>query len=291
VQSLCGAVVELSWWCQASRVLDVVCGFNTPSGRRSRQNRWPSKVGCGQPHSECHTRLGNADAQMVDMLVRQGRQVLLQGLQDNSRAHAFAQTGTRAAAPRVVLASSSRNRSPGYVAREVIGRARKGRSQALGSVESMGCFNSKEASPGGASSSVSKPAPKHHHAGGHMKPKPAAPDAMLAKTFEYIQQLGKGGTGDTGLFKDLQSGEEVAIKLIRRPLPKVIMPNILREVTVSLALLLSLYDLLGRARGRCSGARSILLPGTVPWQRRRARALGETTVYGSRLFGTCHSAG
>lgn len=108
----------------------------------------------------------------------------------------------------------------------------------------MGCFNSKEASPGGASSSASRPAPKHHHGGGHMKPKPAAPDAMLAKSFEYIQQLGKGGTGDTGLFKDLQSGEEVAIKLIKRPLPKVIMPNILREVTVSLALLLSLYDLL-----------------------------------------------
>jgi serine/threonine-protein kinase SRK2 len=55
---------------------------------------------------------------------------------------------------------------------------------------------------------------------------------MLAKSFEYIQQLGKGGTGDTGLFKDLQSGEEVAIKLIKRPLPKVIMPNILREVTI-----------------------------------------------------------
>lgn len=57
---------------------------------------------------------------------------------------------------------------------------------------------------------------------------------MLAKSFEYIQQLGKGGTGDTGLFKDLQSGQEVAIKLIKRPLPKVIMPNILREVTVGL---------------------------------------------------------
>lgn len=55
---------------------------------------------------------------------------------------------------------------------------------------------------------------------------------MLAKSFDYIQQLGKGGTGDTGLFKDLQSGQEVAIKLIKRPLPKVIMPNILREVTI-----------------------------------------------------------
>lgn len=68
--------------------------------------------------------------------------------------------------------------------------------------------------------------------GGVLKPKAAAPDPMLAKTHEYIKQLGKGGTGDTGLFKDLSTGEEVAIKLIKRPLPKVIMPNILREVTI-----------------------------------------------------------
>ena len=73
----------------------------------------------------------------------------------------------------------------------------------------------------------------HHGTPGHSRPKPSAPDAVLAKYFEYVQQLGKGGTGDTGLFKDLSSGEEVAIKLIKRPLPKVIMPNILREVTVS----------------------------------------------------------
>ena len=98
----------------------------------------------------------------------------------------------------------------------------------------MGCFNSKEAGPTQSSGKSTKPAANHHHGGGHSKPKPAAPDAMLAKSFEYIQQLGKGGTGDTGLFKDLQSGQEVAIKLIKRPLPKVIMPNILREVTVGL---------------------------------------------------------
>ena len=96
----------------------------------------------------------------------------------------------------------------------------------------MGCLSSKEASAGQGGGSSSTPAAKPHHGGGHTKPKPAAPDALLAKSFEYIQQLGKGGTGDTGLFKDLQSGEEVAIKLIKRPLPKVIMPNILREVTV-----------------------------------------------------------
>lgn len=120
--------------------------------------------------------------------------------------------------------------SPGAVAREVSPQARPlvGRW----GLHPMGCFNSKEAGAGNASSGSSRPAAQHKHGGGHAKPKPAAPDAMLAKSFEYIQQLGKGGTGDTGLFKDLQSGEEVAIKLIKRPLPKVIMPNILREVTV-----------------------------------------------------------
>ncbi len=48
-----------------------------------------------------------------------------------------------------------------------------------------------------------------------------------------------GGTGDTGLFKDTRGGPDVAIKLIRRPLPKVIMPNILREVTVRDAAILT----------------------------------------------------
>lgn len=99
----------------------------------------------------------------------------------------------------------------------------------------MGCFNSKEAGPAQSASKASRPGANYpnHPGRGHSKPKPPAPDSMLAKSFEYVQQLGKGGTGDTGLFKDLHSGEEVAIKLIKRPLPKVIMPNILREVTVS----------------------------------------------------------
>ncbi len=47
-----------------------------------------------------------------------------------------------------------------------------------------------------------------------------------------MKHLGKGGTGDTWLFKDLKTGEPVAIKFIRRPLPKVLVQNILREFTV-----------------------------------------------------------
>jgi serine/threonine-protein kinase SRK2 len=43
-----------------------------------------------------------------------------------------------------------------------------------------------------------------------------------------------GGTGEAYLYKDKERGEMVAIKLIRRPLPKVIQPNILREIMVRL---------------------------------------------------------
>ena len=44
---------------------------------------------------------------------------------------------------------------------------------------------------------------------------------------------GQGGTGDTWQFKDLSSGRDVAVKFIKRPLPKVLQTNILREFTVS----------------------------------------------------------
>ena len=62
------------------------------------------------------------------------------------------------------------------------------------------------------------------------------PDFGLKETHDVIKFLGRGGTGDTYLFKDKQNGEEVAVKLIRRPIPKVIMPNILREIRVGQSL-------------------------------------------------------
>jgi len=43
---------------------------------------------------------------------------------------------------------------------------------------------------------------------------------------------GKGGTGDTWSFRHKPSGEEVAVKFIRRPLPKVLEKNITREFTI-----------------------------------------------------------
>ncbi|KAK9806506.1 hypothetical protein WJX73_005212 [Symbiochloris irregularis] len=58
------------------------------------------------------------------------------------------------------------------------------------------------------------------------------PDNGLKGSHELVKFLGRGGTGDTYLFKDKVTGEEVAIKLMKRPLPKVIMPNILREIRI-----------------------------------------------------------
>lgn len=60
----------------------------------------------------------------------------------------------------------------------------------------------------------------------------AHPDFGLKATHEVVRFLGRGGTGDTWLFRDKATEELVAIKLIKRPILKVIMPNILREITV-----------------------------------------------------------
>ena len=58
-------------------------------------------------------------------------------------------------------------------------------------------------------------------------------DIGLRDTFEYVKPLGQGGTGQTLLYRNKATAELVAIKLIKRPIPKVIMPNILREITVN----------------------------------------------------------
>ena len=44
--------------------------------------------------------------------------------------------------------------------------------------------------------------------------------------------LGEGGSGETWLCRDKQSGEELAIKFIQRPIPKVVLPMIFHEVKV-----------------------------------------------------------
>ena len=58
------------------------------------------------------------------------------------------------------------------------------------------------------------------------------PDRGLDAEFEYLKKLGSGGCGDTSLYRERATGELVAIKLIKRPLPSIVQNNILREITV-----------------------------------------------------------
>ena len=64
----------------------------------------------------------------------------------------------------------------------------------------------------------------------------AASDALMLccclPLLSVAHLAGKGGTGDTWHFKDMKNGRDVAVKFIKRPLPKVLQTNILREFTV-----------------------------------------------------------
>ena len=80
----------------------------------------------------------------------------------------------------------------------------------------MGCSNSKDRTASGERSRAGK----------------RLPDMGLDGEFEYIKLLGKGGTGETHLYRERRSGELVAIKLVPRPLPRVIHESIVREITV-----------------------------------------------------------
>lgn len=63
--------------------------------------------------------------------------------------------------------------------------------------------------------------------------KPPPPDVGLESSFELVEFLGRGGSGDTWLYRSRGSGELVAIKLIARPLPKAILPaQVEREIKV-----------------------------------------------------------
>lgn len=92
----------------------------------------------------------------------------------------------------------------------------------------MGCIHSSEV----------KDQPEHrsgtgkHAAATRAESKNEAPDKMLAEHWQFLEPLGKGGSGDTGLYRAVSGGQEAAIKLIKRPLPRVVMPNILREITI-----------------------------------------------------------
>ena len=91
--------------------------------------------------------------------------------------------------------------------------------------DKMGCGASQPATKETKKATPAAPAPQ-------APAEPPHPDNGLKGTHELVKFLGRGGTGDTYLFKDRTNGEDVAIKLMKRPLPRVIMPNILREIRV-----------------------------------------------------------
>ncbi|CAK0779486.1 hypothetical protein CVIRNUC_004786 [Coccomyxa viridis] len=59
-----------------------------------------------------------------------------------------------------------------------------------------------------------------------------SPCLGLEDDYKFKQKLGQGGTGLTYLAEDRKTKELVAIKLIKRPLPRVLEQNILREIVI-----------------------------------------------------------
>ena len=57
-------------------------------------------------------------------------------------------------------------------------------------------------------------------------------DPGLTKSHTYVQPLGVGSTGDIAEFVDMQTQQHVAIKLIRRPVPRVIALRLMQEILV-----------------------------------------------------------
>lgn len=94
----------------------------------------------------------------------------------------------------------------------------------------MGACGSKDPKTSGGTESAKRHDTSQHVANGDGAEK--HPDFGLKETHDLKKFLGRGGTGDTYLFIDKRNQQPVAIKLIKRPIPKVILPNILREIRV-----------------------------------------------------------
>jgi serine/threonine-protein kinase SRK2 len=58
------------------------------------------------------------------------------------------------------------------------------------------------------------------------------PDFALTEQFEVIKLLGSGGEGETWLCKEIAINENVAIKFVRRPIPKAVVNLITREIKI-----------------------------------------------------------
>ena len=53
-----------------------------------------------------------------------------------------------------------------------------------------------------------------------------------AGIYDVMKVLGKGGTGETWLCRDMKTDELLAVKLIKRPIPKPVVPMIMHEIQV-----------------------------------------------------------
>lgn len=78
-----------------------------------------------------------------------------------------------------------------------------------------------------ASASGGHDARKHKHVEQNKQP-----DFGLGTDFEVLRLLGTGGEGETWLCIDQRTKQEVAIKLVRRPIPRSITQIIQREIKI-----------------------------------------------------------
>ncbi|KAI3434633.1 hypothetical protein D9Q98_002700 [Chlorella vulgaris] len=90
----------------------------------------------------------------------------------------------------------------------------------------MGCGSSTPSKDYGTTSAASHKAARTKGAGDQRS------EFDIGPGYKAVSHLGQGGTGDTWLFKETATGAEVAVKFIKRPLPKVLQTNILREFTI-----------------------------------------------------------
>jgi hypothetical protein len=61
---------------------------------------------------------------------------------------------------------------------------------------------------------------------------PPLVDFGLAETHEPLRKLGQGGTGETWLCRDKRNNTLVAVKLVPRPIPKVLVSMLSHEIRV-----------------------------------------------------------
>ncbi|KAG1655320.1 hypothetical protein FOA52_006619 [Chlamydomonas sp. UWO 241] len=88
----------------------------------------------------------------------------------------------------------------------------------------MGCLSSKEEGGGSVG---------HGSGKGHAVEKAEpSPTFGVEGDYKVMQMLGEGGSGQTYLCKAHDGGQTVAIKFIRRPVPKVVLPMLMHEIMI-----------------------------------------------------------